>query len=141
MSFVDRFVVDTGVLVSAALWPKTVPAEALALAFRTGSLWVSGETLAELSEVLQRSKFERYLALTKRIAFYNDFAQNTRFLSVHSVVHDCQDLKDNKFLALALDCQAGVLISSDAHLTSLTPWRGVAVVTPAQFIGLAGGAA
>ncbi len=134
MSFADRIVVDTGVLVSAALWPKSVPADAVALAFRQGRVWVSRETLAELSDVIQRPKFERHLRLEKRQAFYNDFAKLTQLALVTTPITDCRDPKDNKFLALALDAQASTILSSDPHLTSLSPWRGVRIVAPADFI-------
>ncbi len=43
-------------------------------------------------------------------------------------VPDCRDSKDNKFLELALAAKADILVSSDAHLLELHPFRGVDIV-------------
>ena len=45
----------------------------------------------------------------------------------------CRDPLDNKFLALALASEADTLISSDEDLLVLHPWRGIPILTPAQF--------
>jgi len=39
-----------------------------------------------------------------------------------------------KFLALALDCQAVTLVSSDADLLVLHPWHEIPILTPAGFL-------
>ena len=49
-------------------------------------------------------------------------------------VTDCRDAKDNKYLELALAAGAAAIISSDADLLVLHPWRGVEIVTPAQYV-------
>jgi predicted nucleic acid-binding protein len=46
-----------------------------------------------------------------------------------------RDPKDDKFLALALVAEADVLVSSDKDLLVLHPWRGIGIVTPAEFVG------
>lgn len=46
----------------------------------------------------------------------------------------CRDDENAKFLSLALTCQADVLISSDADLLGLHPWRGLPILTPAAFL-------
>ena len=45
----------------------------------------------------------------------------------------CRDTKDNKFLALALICEADAIISSDNDLLALNPWRSIPVLTPAAY--------
>jgi len=47
----------------------------------------------------------------------------------------CSDPKENKFLALALVAEADVLVSSDRDLLVLHPWRGIGIVTSAEFVG------
>jgi putative PIN family toxin of toxin-antitoxin system len=49
----------------------------------------------------------------------------------------CRDPKDNQFLALTLACAADVLVSSDADLLVLHPWRGIPVLSPQEFLKLA----
>ena len=54
-----RTVLDTGVVVSAVLLPRSVPRQAFDLALARGPLLVSEQTIAELDEVLRRPKFDR----------------------------------------------------------------------------------
>ena len=49
----------------------------------------------------------------------------------------CRDPKDNKFLELAVAGSAGYLISGDEDLLVLNPFRGIRIVTPAEFTALA----
>ncbi len=53
-----RFVVDTNVLVSRLLAPRSTAAKAVDVALAQGRLLGSDETLAELAEVLARPKFD-----------------------------------------------------------------------------------
>ncbi len=51
-----------------------------------------------------------------------------------NVLPACRDPKDNPFLALVLACSADVLVSSDADLLVLHPWRGVPILTPSAYL-------
>ena len=48
-------------------------------------------------------------------------------------VNDAADDEDNRLLELALACDADLIVSDDAHLTELSPWRGRPVLRPAEF--------
>ena len=51
------------------------------------------------------------------------------------VVRECRDPEDDKYLALAFDGQADVIVSSDVrHLLSMHPWRGIPILSPANFL-------
>ncbi len=86
--------------------------------------------------MLRRPKFARYLTL-KEIEYQLD-----RFTSVFEVVQvvdtvtDCWDPKDNKFLALALSGDAGIILSGDNHLLTMHPWRSIHILTPNQYLAL-----
>lgn len=134
MSFAERIVVDTGIWISAALRPESLPAQAVALAFARFEVCVSAATLAELQRVLSRDKFDRYLPRAARDAFFDGVQQRVLQVEVHSEVTDCADPKDNPFLALALDAGASLLLASDPHLGSLHPWRGIPILNPAAFV-------
>ena len=54
-------------------------------------------------------------------------------------VADCRDAKDDKYLELALAARAAVIVSGDADLLVLHPWRGVRVLRPAEYLAEAGG--
>ena len=49
-------------------------------------------------------------------------------------VHDCRDPKDNKYLELALAADAQIIVSSDNDLLTLTPWRGIHILRPVEYL-------
>lgn len=134
MSFDRRVVIDTGVLVSAAIRPESVPALALEKALMHFEVCASDDTLAELETVLMRPKFDAYVAVDVRLAFIAGFRQRAIRVVVAQTVTDCPDPKDNKFLALAEAAEAEMIIASDPHLTDMHPWRGIPIMPPAAFL-------
>lgn len=140
---IHRVIFDTSTLVSAALRESSIPDQALLQALRCCDLCASEATLAELKEVLAREKFRRYLADAAREGFVRAIEASVRRFTVREedcLLLDpaCRDPKDNKFLALAAEAEAEVLVSSDTDLLVLDPWRGVRVVRPAEFLDLVG---
>jgi uncharacterized protein len=134
MNFARPIVVDTGVLVSAAIRPQSVPALALERALLHYDVCASLATFAELQTVLLRSKFDRYASAAARQLFVQGLEQHLRMVEVTQQVTDCTDPKDNKFLALALAVGAEMLIASDPHLTQMHPWRSIPILPPAAFL-------
>jgi len=130
-------VIDTGVFVSASLDSRSIPREALHLAFDAGVVLISAETLEELEEVLQRPKFNKFISLSARQEFLAAYSELFEPVLVTDRVPDCRDPKDNKLLELALAGKADFIITGDADLLSLHPWRGIAILSPADFLGLA----
>lgn len=126
--------IDTSVAISAMLLPRSAPRKAFDLAFEQGRVLISAETIAELDEVLRRPKFDKYLSEEDRLEFLAAFVREAEVVEVRQVVTDCRDPKDNKFLELAVSGQATHLISGDADLLVLHPFRGVAVITPQVFL-------
>lgn len=135
MRFVERVVFDTSTLVSAALRVDSVPSLAFRKALAGCELCASDETLRELEAVLSRPKFDRYLDRDERAAFVELYKTCITSCEVHEVVDDCRDPRDNKFLALAISCTASVLVTSDRDLLDLHPYREVAIMSPADFLG------
>ena len=137
MSFARKFVViDTSTLVSAVLKPNSVPAQALDLVRIQGEIAVSKETLSELELVLERSYLDRYSSQDDRRQFFELYKAVAVLFEVTNHVHDCRDPKDDKFLSLALAASATLIVSSDADLQVLHPYRGIAVLTPSQVLAL-----
>jgi uncharacterized protein len=139
MSRIRRVVFDTSTLVSAALRVGSVPHQALLRAMGSSDVCASVETLAELSAVLDRDKFDRYLDRESRRSFAALIARHTHLFAVErmhveAVLPPCRDPKDNQFLALVLAAEADVLVSSDDDLLMMNPWRGVPVMTAAEFL-------
>ena len=139
MSRIRRVVLDTSTLVSAALRIGSVPHQALLKALGSCDVCASAETLAELEEVLGRDKFDRYLDRESRLSFVSVMRRHVHLYIVQKAdieaVHPpCRDPKDTQFLALVLAAEADALVSSDEDLLALHPWRGVRILTPAEFL-------
>lgn len=45
------------------------------------------------------------------------------FYEVKSVIADCEDASDNKFLELAIDAKSKVIVSGDRHLRGMNPFQ------------------
>ncbi|MEI6802286.1 MAG: putative toxin-antitoxin system toxin component, PIN family [Burkholderiales bacterium] len=134
MSFDRTIVIDTGVLISAAIRPQSVPALALERALRHYEVCASLATLGELQQVLLRPKFDRYAGTTQRQAFLDGIMLHLHMVEVTQHITECPDPKDDKFLALALAANAELIIASDPHLTQMHPWRSIPILPPAAFL-------
>ena len=134
----DRYVFDTNVLVSALLFSRSQPGRAFFAALSRGRVVLSRETLEELSDVLGRKKFTKYLARHQRDRFLEALVERTDLVSVEEQVRACRDPKDDKFLELAVAGDASVIISGDKDLLTLSPYRGIAILTPTDFLSLFG---
>lgn len=129
-----RIVVDTSVLISAAISPQGSPRRALVYAARSGTLLSSEATLEEFASLLRRAKFDPYLSRKHREAFVAWYSLQTVPVEVTERIRACRDPKDDKFLELALSGAADVMISSDKDLTTLHPFRGIPILKPAAFL-------
>ena len=134
MPFERRIVIDTGVLVSAAIRPQSIPALALEKAWLLFDVCASHSTLAELQRVLMTDKFEAYRPLASRAQFVSGFIQRATRFEVTITVTDCRDAKDNQCLELAETANAEMILSSDGDLTVLHPWRGIPILPPSAFL-------
>ena len=72
-----RLIFDTNTLVSASIFSNSKPALALNNALEEDWIYSTPEMIDELKEVLSRSKFDKYLQLSKRITFIEDFIRFT----------------------------------------------------------------
>jgi len=128
------FVFDTNVLVSAFMFRRSTPREALDLAMSIGKIVRSDETLDELWDVLVRPKFDRYLSLADRVTLLKSFELVTHQMHISTPVILCRDPKDDKLLSLALAAQAECITSGDQDLLELADTFSIPILTPAQFL-------
>jgi uncharacterized protein len=95
---------------------------------------VSEATIGELADLLGRDKWDRYVSIEDRQEFIRRLLQICALVPVLSEIDDCRDAADNRFLALALDAGASVIITGDRDLLDLDPWRDIRILTPAEFL-------
>lgn len=129
-----RFVFDTNVLVSAALFKASVPRQALDLARKVGKVIMSWPTMAELQQVLGRARFDKYIAEDDRLLFLEVLTRDVLPVEIIETVIDCRDPKDNKFLEVAVNGDADCIVSGDGDLLVLNPFRGIPIVKPQPFL-------
>lgn len=129
-----RFVFDTNSLVSVVLLSESVSKRALQKAERLGSVVLSKETHFELTDVLLRPKFDKYLPIEDRIEFIERVEARYEFIHIVSNFKDSRDEKDNKFLNIAYDASASCLVSGDKDLLVLNPFHNIPILTPRNFV-------
>ena len=106
-------------------------------ATRTGDLIFSSATLTELNEGVRRPEFDRYLEPKDREQFMRLLARLAKLVEVTHPVQRCRDPKDDKFLEVAFNGRADVIISGDTDLLELHPFRGIPILSPREFLGYA----
>ena len=132
---VERIVVDTNVLISAALSPAGTPRAVVDTIRQAGGvLLFANETIKEMHSRLFRSKFDRYVSRTTRTQFIVQLLGVCERVSITGARLGCADPKDDKFLETAMVGEAECLITGDRHLLDMTPYRGVPILTPAAFL-------
>jgi len=129
-----RLVIDTNVFISAVVFPNSVPRQAVDEAIEHDTVLLSESTMHELTGVLSRSKFDRYIRVEQRALFLAQLAGVAEFVSVIQLVRECRDPKDDKFLEVAANGRADVIISGDEDLLAMNPWRGVEILTPSDYL-------
>lgn len=127
-----RLVVDTNVFVSAALKATSPPSFVRWLETR-GCLLKTQATEHELFDVLVRPHIEALLSPLYR---QGPTALFSKAESIHicEPVAVCRDPKDDKFLELAVNGLADVIVSGDADLLTMRDFRDIPIITPATFL-------
>lgn len=131
-----RVVIDTNVWIGYFLFRNSVPRAAVLHAMKHDDIISSEMTMDELQTVLEYPKFRKQTNAEKNIQAMAEVRKMSRILPITECVNDCRDARDNKFLELAASGNASIIITGDADLLTLHPWRNVAILTPRQFLTL-----
>jgi putative PIN family toxin of toxin-antitoxin system len=129
-----RFVFDTNVIVSALLLAGSIPRQAFDKALDEGRILISVPVLLEFAEVLSRKKLDKYLLEEERMRFLVALLKEAELVEITEVVINSRDVKDNKFLELAVSGKADCIVSGDEDLLVLNPFRGIPILTPREFL-------
>ena len=131
-----KIVVDTNIIVSAALKAESLPALLISLVVEDRvKLFISAVMFKEYGQVLLRPKFgfnikdvKEYLAVIKNKAVIVEPLKRVRRIKT--------DEQDNKILECALETQADFIITGDKKHFSFKNFRGIRIITPSEFINL-----
>ena len=129
-----RFVLDTNTLVSAALFPHGLPGRVLDKVVAEGFLIVSVQTWAEFADVLYRDKFDKYLSESRRKAFLDSVEAVSFTVEIRETFTACRDPKDDKFLEVAVNGYADVIVTGDKDSLVLNPFRNIPIVEARAFL-------
>lgn len=130
----ERVGIDTNVLISGLLSTTSTPAQAVDRAVTKAQLVATLETLRELIEKLHSPKFDPYVRRERRDALLERVASLVEIIDVLQPIRASRDAKDDKFLEAAVNGRADVIVTGDKDLLDLNPFRGVAIVTPAEYL-------
>ena len=136
MRISNRIVVDTNVFVSATLLPLSAPRQAIDKALDQGVLLFSEATMTELANVLFRRKLDHYVSREDRQHLLRQLGSTAEFVPIVHSIRECRDSNDDKFLEVALNGEAGLIVTGDADLLKLHPWREIAILSPAKYLKL-----
>jgi uncharacterized protein len=128
-----RVVLDTNVLVSAALKQQSTPGTAALVVERRGTLLKSLATERQLLAVVARPYFDELVNPRIR-AWLTKLMAGAEPVTIRERIVACRDPTDDKFLELAVNGRADVVVSGDADLLVLNPFRGIPIRTPSVFV-------
>lgn len=129
-----RFVFDTNVVVSALLMKKSVARGALIKARVAGTILLSLDVIEELHDVLSRHAFDRYIDEEDRLKFLSLLIKEATLIEIDETIKECRDPKDDKFLELAVNGNANIIVSGDKDLQVLHPFRNIPILSPREFL-------
>ena len=128
-----RIVVDTNVFVSAVLKLNSLPFLVVRWIDEYEGLLKSAATEREILSVLSRPQ----IAAVTIPAFRDDLAKmlaSAELVAITERITACRDPHDDKFLELAVNGRAALIVSGDADLLALNPFRDIPILTQAAFM-------
>ena len=140
----SRVVVDTNVLLSAALSPNDPPAQLVDRLLADAQIVFSEQTFAELRSRLWKPKFDRYVKMERRHSLLHDFNAVALWVDVSAQIASVRysrDSTDDAFVHAAVAAGVLRLVTGDDDLLCLDPMANVAlrIVTPRQALDEIGG--
>lgn len=127
-------VIDTNVLVSAALAVAGVPGRALDRALDHYTLAQARETWRELRDTLASEKIGRALPRRARNRFLDRVRRGATFFSVEAGPAISRDPDDDVYLHLAVVSRAAAIVTGDRDLLVLGEFAGIPILSPSRFL-------
>lgn len=133
MGKVTKVVIDTNIFVSGFGWSGK-SRELLTLVENKQIInFTSPDIFEELKRVVSypRLKFPPKLQseILEFVFFYSEFVEPKKTISLIE-----KDTDDNRFLECAVEAKADFIISGDPHLLEINEYRGIKLLTVAEFL-------
>ena len=131
-----RIVFDTNVVISAMIFVSSMPRRAIELALLKGTILISAALSEEMNRVIVQDRFDRYVSRRQREGFLELLIRESKHIEITESIQVCRDPKDDRVLELAVCGNAAYIVTGDADLLVLNPFRGIGVLRPADFLEL-----
>ncbi|MDO8369832.1 MAG: putative toxin-antitoxin system toxin component, PIN family [Candidatus Nitrotoga sp.] len=133
-----RLVLDTNVVASAILWGGSPKLLLQVRRERRVELYTSTPLLAELTDILGRSKFAKkitasLLTVDQLVDHYVELVQVVRPTPTPRIVSDPDD---DVVIGTALAAKADLLVTGDRPLLSVSEYQGVRIVSVSEALEL-----
>ena len=117
-----HIVIDTNVLISAALSPDSPPAKLLAKVLTDHRVVFTSATFAELESRIWKPKLDRYINLDERKAVLHDVSAAAIWVEVPQSIANAaysRDAGDDMYIQAAIAAEATLLVTGDQDLLVL----------------------
>jgi putative PIN family toxin of toxin-antitoxin system len=137
-----RAVVDTNVILSAALSPHGVPAEVVDWLLAHARLIFTDATFAELESRIWKPKFDRFLSIERRRQILHAVNVSALWVAIPPAISAqsfSRDPTDDKFIHAALTAGPTWLVTGDKDLLVLADSLsalGVRILAPTEALAL-----
>lgn len=133
-----RVILDTNVFVSAILKTNSVPAAAVHRVCEAHALLTSLATQQEIRRVLAKPYFRQTVndEILQKLDYIFAFSE---LVTIATSVTACRDPMDDKFLELAANGKADLIITGDKDLLSMGTYSNTLIITPARFLAIVPG--
>ncbi len=131
----QRLVIDTNILVSALI-QKSFPYFIInSLPANEKAVWcISDAVLEEYTDVLKRGKFAKYPGFTSNAdSLLAELEEIAARYTPEIRLTIIKDHSDNKFLELALTCNAHFLITGNTKDFTMTTFGQTKIITPKEY--------
>ncbi|MBN2067853.1 MAG: putative toxin-antitoxin system toxin component, PIN family [Candidatus Diapherotrites archaeon] len=134
-----KVVIDTNIAVSALIAKEGAPAKLFEMLI-LGEIenYTSREIIKELKAVLNRDEITKRTPKKARQFILKHYISNSIHVRAKERINAVQHSSDNKFIEVALEAGAGVIITGDSHLLQLEEFRGIKIVRAKHFLEVKG---
>ena len=131
----ERVVLDTNVLISAALRPSGPPREAVdVIRAQNGVLLFSDETFHELRTRIQAPKFDPYVSQNGRSVYLAQLEAVSAWVPIMGTKLGCRDPEDDKLLETAVMGEADCIVTGDQDLRVMSSFQDIPILSPTDFL-------
>lgn len=132
----DAFVLDTNVLISAALSAESAPARVTLWVIANARLIFAEPTFEEFRSRLWRAKFDKYLTIERRNQILHDFSAIADWVELDDAALPVRsrDPDDDMFIRVAITGSARWLVSGDKDLLEIQGLPSINILSPADML-------